>query len=252
MKSENKTVPTKVSVDEFLSTVSSTRAQEARVIIEIMKRISKMEPVMWGPSIIGFGTTHYKYETGREGDMPILGFSPRKASLTVYIGGFDKYGDLLEKLGKHSTSVSCLYIPRLDEVDVAVLEKIIKRSFEMKVSKKEGKDKVNTVDQYRASLRGVTKERFVELEKLINTCVKGESLISYGVPCIKVDNKPVVYFASYRDHVSIYPVPKAVPAGAKEYVHGKGTFWFLHDQPIPREVIQKIITQLANERLSKV
>lgn len=83
------TMPTEVPVQTFLMSVSEVRREEAEILITLMQDISNEKPVMWGPSIIGFGSTHYKYETGREGDMPLLAFSPRKASLTIYFRGFD-------------------------------------------------------------------------------------------------------------------------------------------------------------------
>ena len=95
-----------------------------------MKRITGLEPEMWGPSIVGFGSYHYRYDSGREGDMPLTGFSPRKQSLTVYImPGFAGYEDLLGRLGKHRTGVSCLYINKLADVDQDVLTELICRSF---------------------------------------------------------------------------------------------------------------------------
>ncbi len=118
---ENKTQPTSASVEEFLAGVDARRRGEAETLIAIMKRISGEEPVMWGPSIIGFGTMHYRYASGREGDMPILGFSPRKAKLTIYFDGFDHYADQLAVLGKHTSSVSCLYATKLADLDLDVL-----------------------------------------------------------------------------------------------------------------------------------
>lgn len=118
---ENKTQPTSASVEEFLAGVGERRREEAEALIAIMKRISGEEPVMWGPSIIGFGTMHYRYASGREGDMPILGFSPRKAKLTIYFDGFDHYADQLAVLGKHTSSVSCLYANKLADLDLDVL-----------------------------------------------------------------------------------------------------------------------------------
>ena len=86
---------------------------------------------MWGTSIVGFGSYHYKYESGREGDMPLIGFSPRKQNLTLYImPGFDEYGELLEQLGKHKTGKACLYINKTDDVDMEVLGKLVKHSYE--------------------------------------------------------------------------------------------------------------------------
>ena len=94
-----------------------------------MKQITKEEPIMWGPSIVGFGSYHYKYESGREGDMCITGFSPRKQNLTIYIlPGFKRYSELMKKLGKHKTGSSCLYINKLEDVDLKVLKQLITES----------------------------------------------------------------------------------------------------------------------------
>ncbi len=129
---ENKTKPTDASVEGFLSAVEHPRRREDGLeLLRIMKAITKEEPVMWGSSIVGFGLYHYKYKTGREGDMPKVGFSPRKQSLTVYImPGFDEYEELLGKLGKHKTGKSCLYINKLEDVDMDVLKIIIERSYQ--------------------------------------------------------------------------------------------------------------------------
>ena len=127
---EAKTKPTKLSVSAFLKAVPDEQKREdAAKLIEIMRAATKQEPVMWGTSIIGFDTYRYKYESGREGDWPIVGLSPRKQNLTVYImPGFSEFEDLLAKLGKHSTGASCLYIKRLSDVDLPTLKKIITRS----------------------------------------------------------------------------------------------------------------------------
>lgn len=127
---ENKTKQTKASVDKFISAIKDENIQkDCYTIIKIMKSVTKEEPKMWGPSIIGFGTYHYKYKSGREGDICIAGFSPRKQNLTVYLmGGFEKQKVLLEKLGKHKTSKVCLYIKSLKDVDVKVLKELIANS----------------------------------------------------------------------------------------------------------------------------
>lgn len=124
-----KTKPTGVSIDTFLETVSDKRREEAHTLIAMMQEISGEQPYMWGPSIIGFGTMHYKYESGREGDTPILAFSPRKASFTVYFEGFDKYSKELRVLGKHTHSVSCLYINKLSDINLDVLRKMLRQSY---------------------------------------------------------------------------------------------------------------------------
>ncbi|MFW9967452.1 MAG: DUF1801 domain-containing protein [Candidatus Thorarchaeota archaeon] len=132
--SDVKTKPTDASVEDFLNSVEHPqRREDSFELLEMMKEITREEPTMWGPSIVGFGSYHYKYESGREGNMPLTGFSPRKRSLTVYImSGFEGYNDLLEKLGKHKTGKSCLYINKLEDVDRSVLEKIISQSIEQR------------------------------------------------------------------------------------------------------------------------
>jgi hypothetical protein len=125
-KSENKTQPTEVSVSDFIEAVpDETQRADAIMIAAMMERLSGHKPKLWGPSIIGFGTYHYKYDSGREGDWCRIGFSPRKGQTVLYIvDGFGGYSELLERLGKHKTGKSCLYIKRLSGVDGAVLEQL--------------------------------------------------------------------------------------------------------------------------------
>ena len=129
--SENKTRPTSASVDGFIEAIENPRRRnDALVSLAIYKEVTGLEPVMWGPSIIGFGSLHYVYESGREGDMPAAGFSPRKANMTFYVGdGFDGAEALYAKLGKHKKSVACLYVNKLDDVDLTVLREIIAREY---------------------------------------------------------------------------------------------------------------------------
>lgn len=127
---ENKTKPTKVSIESLLKTVSRARQQEAQALITMMTEITGLQPVLWGPSIIGFGSMRYRHDSGREGDMPCLAFSPRKAAITVYFEGFDRYVDQLSRLGKHKSSVSCLYINKLADVDLAVLREMLQLSYQ--------------------------------------------------------------------------------------------------------------------------
>jgi hypothetical protein len=128
---ENKTKPTEQSVEAFLNAVPDERKrQDSFTVLEMMKEITGMQPQMWGSSIVGFGSVHYRYDSGREGDMPIIGFSPRKQNLTLYIMvGSERYNDLLQNLGKHSTGASCLYVKRLSDIDIAVLKALIAESF---------------------------------------------------------------------------------------------------------------------------
>lgn len=126
-KYELKTKETKSSVEKFLDAVEDKRKRDdAYAILDMMQKAAKEPPKMWGPSIIGFGTYHYKYESGHEGDMCMIGFSPRKAALTLYIlMGFEGYDELMGKLGKHKISKACLYIKKLEDVDVKVLKELI-------------------------------------------------------------------------------------------------------------------------------
>ena len=129
--STNKTVPTNQSVAEFLNRIENQQKRsDAFVLLKLMKSITGEEPVMWGPSIVGFGSYHYKYESGREGDMLLIGFSPRAQNFSLYVGAGSEWNEiLLKKLGKHSTGKSCLYIKRLSDVDMDVLKEIIEKSY---------------------------------------------------------------------------------------------------------------------------
>ncbi|MCH8981682.1 DUF1801 domain-containing protein [candidate division KSB1 bacterium] len=127
---ELKTKPNEQSVEAFLNSVEDEKKrQDCLTILEIMKQITKAEPQMWGTSMVGFGTYHYKYESGREGDWFVAGFSPRKQNLTLYImAGFSRYDELLSKLGKFKTGKSCLYIKKIEDVDLPTLKELITQS----------------------------------------------------------------------------------------------------------------------------
>ena len=130
--SDLKTKPTSQDPRDFLNTVEPTeKRSDSFSLLEMMERITGEKPVMWGPSIVGFGSYHYKSERSRqEGDWPLVGFSPRKQNLTLYImAGNQENHDLLDKLGKHKSSVGCLYIKRLADVDQAVLAALVEASF---------------------------------------------------------------------------------------------------------------------------
>jgi hypothetical protein len=129
---ELKTKRNKGDVEAFLNNVSDEKKrQDSFTVLELMKQVTGKEPEMWGDSIVGFGSYHYKYASGREGDWFVTGFSPRKQNLTLYImSGFDEYERLLGKLGKHSTGKSCLYIKKIEDVDVDVLTELVKKSVE--------------------------------------------------------------------------------------------------------------------------
>ncbi len=130
---ETKTRPTAVSATEFLAQVEDAQKRaDSNVLIEMMTRITGEQPRMWGPSIVGFGAYHYKYPSGHEGDAPLVGFSPRKAEFSIYLYGASEQDDrrstLLAKLGKHRMGKGCLYVKRLDQVNLNVLEQLVRHS----------------------------------------------------------------------------------------------------------------------------
>ncbi len=129
---ELKTRPNDQSVEAFLNSVEQgQKRDDSFAILELMEEATGEEAKMWGDSIVGFGTYRYKYASGREGDWMLTGFSPRRQNLTLYImSGFDEYDALLDKLGKHKTGKSCLYINKLADVDVETLKELVRRSAE--------------------------------------------------------------------------------------------------------------------------
>lgn len=129
---EAKTKPTTASVTAYLNAIEDeSRRRDCKALAALMRKVTGCRPRMWGESIVGFGSYHYKYASGHEGDSCVLGFSSRKADITVYlVPGFDGVEALLAKLGKHRVGKGCLYLKRLDGVDLAVLEKLLVRSVE--------------------------------------------------------------------------------------------------------------------------
>ena len=127
-KAENRTQPTDITPEAFLAAVEPDRKrEEARALDQLFRTVTGWKPVMWGPSIIGYGSYHYTYASGREGDMCATGFSPRKANHSIYImPGYTDFGEILGRLGKHSMGKSCLYIKKLADVDLDVLGELIK------------------------------------------------------------------------------------------------------------------------------
>jgi hypothetical protein len=127
---EQKTKPTTQSVEIFLDNVADAKIREDCIaLVKLMKKITGSQPKMWGSAIIGFGQYHYKYESGHEGDSCLTGFSPRKQNITLYVmPGFTEHPELLEKLGKYKAGKGCLYIKRLVDIEVSVLEKLVRHS----------------------------------------------------------------------------------------------------------------------------
>ncbi len=135
---ELKTKPTKDSVQGFLKEIpNEQRRKDCQVVLKLMEEVTGAKAEMWGPSIVGFGRYRYKYESGREGEWMVTGFSPRKGDLTLYImHGFDEVPDLMKRLGKHKTGKSCLYIKKLDDVDLKVLKQLVKNSVKQMAEKR--------------------------------------------------------------------------------------------------------------------
>ena len=126
-----KTKPTDISVDAFLDEVQHpVRRADGKALRAVMEHITGEPAIMWGPSMVGFGSYHYRYDSGHEADMGRVAFSPRSANLVLYVGGFPEYEALLAKLGKHRSSKACLYLNKLADVDMAVLEEIVRRTFD--------------------------------------------------------------------------------------------------------------------------
>ena len=127
---DNKTKPTKLNVAAFINALSEqTRRADAKALVTLMQNAVGEKPKMWGPSIIGFGSYHYRYDSGREGDMPLVAFSPRKAATVLYnLTGCSDSKALLAKLGKYTTGKGCLYIKKLTDVDQQVLEAMVVKS----------------------------------------------------------------------------------------------------------------------------
>ncbi len=133
---ENKTRPTKLSVAAFINALSEpTRRADAKALVKLMQSATEEKPKMWGPSIVGFGSCHYKYESGREGDMPVVAFSPRKAATVLYgMIGFSEAAALLARLGKYKTGKGCLYIKNLADVDQLALKALLAKALAAKCS----------------------------------------------------------------------------------------------------------------------
>jgi len=133
---ELKTKSNDGSVEAFLNNVSDPKKrQDSYTVLELMKQVTGEEPVMWGDSIVGFGNYHYCYESGREGDWFLTGFSPRAQNLTLYImSGFDQYDELMSRLGKYKTGKACLYVKKIDDIDQGVLRELVRLSVEFVAS----------------------------------------------------------------------------------------------------------------------
>lgn len=124
---KNKTTETSRSVYDFINAVKDeTKRKDSLSLIQLIEKQTALAPKMWGPSIVGFGSYHYKYDSGHEGDSPLVGFSPRASAITLYLSGhFEKREELLEKLGKHKTDKGCIYVKKLGDINIETLQKMI-------------------------------------------------------------------------------------------------------------------------------
>lgn len=129
---ELKTKKTEDSVEDFLNAIpDEKKRRDSFTILNLMKEVTRAEPKLWGSAIVGLGDRHYKYASGREGEWFVIGFSPRKQNLTLYLtGGIEQRGELLQKLGKYKTGKGCLYINKIEDIDLEVLRELIRQSAE--------------------------------------------------------------------------------------------------------------------------
>lgn len=249
-KNANKTVPTGVAVKDFLAGLESEeKRQDSEMLVEMMSRISGQGAVMWGSSIVGFGRQEYVYDSGRRGEMGQLGFSPRKQSLTIYFQeGFDRYGELLGRLGKHTTSVSCLYVKRLADIDLGVLEEMVRASWKVN-SGTESLGKPETVAAYVSAVPTAARPKFDELRELVRELIpEAQEVLSYGIVGYKIDDKRArVFISGWKDHVAVYPVPREekLVEELKPYIKGKGTLWFGLQEALPVGLIRRVVEKLV-------
>ncbi len=242
-----KTNQTGISVESFLGSISDERRKEATALIALMQEISGEKPYMWGPSIIGFGTQHYKYDTGREGDIPRLAFSPRKASITIYFNeGFNRYAEELAAIGKHKQSVSCLYINKLSDISLGVLHKMLEQSYGINSN---SVNKPSTVKEYVESVPSFARPKFDELRQIVQkTIPEANEVLSYGIIGYKIDDKRAkVFISGWKDHLAIYPVPKdeKLKSDLVPYIKGKGTLWLGLEDPLPKMLIKAVVKSLV-------
>lgn len=242
---ENKTKPNNLSVENFFSTIEPKRKSEALLLIKIMQDISKSQPVMWGSSIIGFGQRIHQESANRKVTVPQLSFSPRKNKISLYFcEGFDHYDLELAKLGKFKISVGCLYINKLSDVDLDVLKLILTRSYDHLLNT----NSINDVDKYIANIPASGLDQFIKLRNIVKSIIPdAKEVVSYGIIGYKIDLKRArVFIGGWRDHVSIYPVPKDAGLIKKlyPYIKGKGTLWFSLDEPLPEKIIIEIVKSL--------
>ncbi len=243
---DNKTQPTTLSIDVFLAKQSTQRQAESRQLIDLLRSASGKDPVMWGTSIIGFGTKHYKYPSGREGDMPQIGFSPRKTALTFYLGNLNRFDTQFAKLGPYKTGVGCLYIKNLADIQLPVLTELLTASFQ---AASQPEPQISSVKDYIAQVPPEARPQFDALRAIVTqTLPHANEIYNYGIIGYKVDAKRArVFVSGWKNHVAMYPVPKdpTLQEQLKPYIKGKGTLWFALDKPLPADLIKSVALALA-------
>lgn len=248
--------PSGIPVPDFLAGLTARRRGEAERLIDILRDMTGEPPVMWGPSIIGFGSTTYTLESGRSGQMGEVGFSPRKAALTIYVPeGFDRYGELLDQLGPHKTSVSCLYITSLDKVDEGVLTQILAATFahhhgSASTSTSVPAKEPATVEEYVASVPSAARPVFDRLRSLIQATIpEATEDVTYKMIGYRTvpGKRARVFISGWKDHVGMYPVPKDEVLENKlvPFRKGKGTLWFQLDEELPEDLIREVVLALV-------
>ena len=250
---ENKTQQTDVPVEDFLATLTERRRTEAEELIAMLREITGEEPRMWGPSIIGFGYHRYKLASGREGDMVAVGFSPRKASITIYVPeGFDRHGDLLDKIGKHKSSVSCLYINKLADADEDILRELLTRTYQHHAQPQPEDAKPANVDEYIETIPKQALPKFDELRALVReTLPEAQEDYTYGMVGYRTvpKKRARVFISGWKDHVAMYPVLKdeGLEQELAPFQRGKGTLWFPLDQALPKDLLTRTVLALAEQ-----
>ncbi|WP_194785237.1 DUF1801 domain-containing protein [Actinomyces haliotis] len=252
---------TSVPVDDFLTTVPERRAREAAEVIAMMREVTGADPVMWGPSIIGFGQQPYETDGGTTGIEPVAAFSPRKAALTVYLSPAvlaDEY--LTGRLGRHRAGKSCLYLTRLSNADPEVLRELVVRSVrgEDPESPRKGslaRVELRTVADYLASVPLAARPGVDRLRELVrDVAPEAEEVVSYGLIGYRMPGRSKaarVFVSGWKGHLGMYPLPKdteentQLRAELEPWVHGKGTLWLPLDGELPEDVLRRMVAVMT-------
>lgn len=254
--------PTPVPVDDFLATVPECRAAEARELIALMQEVTGDSPVMWGSSIIGFGSAPYRTAGGTEGVVPAASFSPRKAAVTVYLSPeLLENAHLMGRLGKHKAGKGCLYLTRLAEADAEVLRELITRSYWELVPPQRNRQgalarvHLRCVADYLASVPLAARPGLDALRDLVRRVApQAQEVVSYGLVGHRAPGRSKaarVFVSGWKDHVALYPLPSddALRTELAPWVRGKGTLWFALDEELPTALLEQTVVSLMGEGL---